>query len=244
MMSSALKRHNENRKAKVMSSIEKTLDETMAAFRPQTRRHGDVPNLSSIPRKPEPLGMELNVIVRAVTGIAVWLELQREKCPMREAEFARESGATAGCTLRGCRDAKRFSPDANDENASDDDPHGVFFGDACFISVEVVCQGWRKFQICYAGVVKTAHSRFPKAWLEEAMTECPSGAHFACVAGKGHRRCQLDCCWMQMQLEKGNLIHLPPQCRLCRMHRVLWSKMEGREEQHANKAGAETIRHN
>jgi hypothetical protein len=81
MMSSAFKQHNENRKAKVMSSIEKTLDETMAAFWPQTRNCGDVPNLSSIPLKPEPLGMELNVIVRAVTGIAVWLELQRGKCP-------------------------------------------------------------------------------------------------------------------------------------------------------------------
>jgi hypothetical protein len=72
MMSSAFKQCNKNRKAKVMSSIEKTLDKTMAAFRPQTRKCGDVPNLSSIPRKPEPLGMELKVIVCAVTGIAAW----------------------------------------------------------------------------------------------------------------------------------------------------------------------------
>jgi hypothetical protein len=131
MMSSAFAQHNENRKAAVMSSIEKTLDETMAAFRPQTRKCGDVPNLSSIPRKPEPLGMDFKVVVCAVTGIVVWLELQRGKSPMRELEFARESGATAGCTLRGCRDAKRFSPDADDESACDDDPHEVFFGDAC-----------------------------------------------------------------------------------------------------------------
>jgi hypothetical protein len=121
--------------------------------------------------------MEFKVVVCAVAGIVVWLELQRGKSPMRELEFARESGVTAGCTLRGCRDAKRFSPDANDDSTSDDDPHKVFFGDAWFSSVEVVCQGWRNFQIRHAGVVKTAHSCFPKAWLEEAMKEHPSGAH-------------------------------------------------------------------
>ena len=76
---------------------------------------------------------------------------------------------------------------ADDDNASDhDEPQEVFFGDAWFSSVEVVCQGWRKFQICYAGVVKTAHSPFPKAWLEEAMTGHPSGAHL--VLGEGPPR--------------------------------------------------------
>jgi hypothetical protein len=57
--------------------------------------------------------------------------------------------------------------------------HKVFFGDGWFSSIEVVCQGWRKFQICCAGVVKTAHSHVLKAWLAEAMTEHPSGAHLA-----------------------------------------------------------------
>jgi hypothetical protein len=97
LMSSAFKQCDKNRKAEVMSSIEKTLDNAMAAFWPQTWKCGNVPNLSSVPWKPEPLGMELKVIVHAVTGVVVWFERQRGKCPMREAEFARESGATAGC---------------------------------------------------------------------------------------------------------------------------------------------------
>lgn len=74
--------------------------------------------------------MELKVIVCAVTGNVVWLELQHGKCPMTEAEFARESGVMGGCTLTGCRDANKFLPNANDENDSDDHhPYKVFFGD-------------------------------------------------------------------------------------------------------------------
>jgi hypothetical protein len=71
------KEFNENRRRTVMSSHEKVLDELMSAFRPQTRKNGDLLNLSFIPRKPEPLGAESKAICCAVTAMMVWIELQR-----------------------------------------------------------------------------------------------------------------------------------------------------------------------
>ena len=132
----------------------------MSAFRPQTRKYGDLPNLSSIPRKPEPLGMEFKVIVCAVTGIVVWLELQRGKYPMREAEFARESGVTAACTLRGCRDAKRLLL-TEDNVANDEDPNEIF-------SV--------KFPVCYQFNIMVQSPLYNKVFLMiiESLVACLS----------------------------------------------------------------------
>ena len=173
---------NENRCRTVMSSFEKVLDELMSAFRPQTRKNGDLPNLSWIPRKPEPLGTEFKAICCAVTGMMVWIELQRGRYPMWEQEFARASGVTAACTMRGARDSKRYIPfggddDDYDDDDDEDDPNEVFFGDSWFSSVETTCQLWNLFKCRYGGILKTNYSRFPKTWIENKMKEWPAGAH-------------------------------------------------------------------
>ena len=49
---------NENRRRVVQAPNIKVLDETMSAWRPQTRKSGNLPSLSFILRKPEPLGTE------------------------------------------------------------------------------------------------------------------------------------------------------------------------------------------
>jgi len=49
---------NENRRRVVQAPGIKVLDETMSAWRPQTRKSGNLPSLSFILRKPEPLGTE------------------------------------------------------------------------------------------------------------------------------------------------------------------------------------------
>jgi hypothetical protein len=165
------KQFNENRKNKVMSSFEKVLDELMSAFRPQTRKTGDLPNLSFIPRKPEPLGAEFKCICCAITGIMIWIELQRGKDGMRAAEYSAASGVTAACTMRGARDSKYCVGD------DEDDTNEMFFGDSWFSSVETVCQLWNRFKCHYGGILKTNHSRFPKAWIEETMKDWPAGSH-------------------------------------------------------------------
>ena len=50
---------NENRRRVVQAPNIKVLDETMSAFRPQTRKFGNLPSISFILRKPENLGTEL-----------------------------------------------------------------------------------------------------------------------------------------------------------------------------------------
>jgi hypothetical protein len=163
---------NENRSRTVMASCEKVLDELMSAFRPQTRKNGDLPNLSFIPRKPEPLGAEFKAICCAASAMMIWIELQRGREPMRASDYAATSGVTAACTMRGARASKRYVGD--DEDA---DPNEVFFGDSWFSSVETVCQLWNRFKCRYGGILKTNHSRFPKAWIERTMKEWPAGSH-------------------------------------------------------------------
>ena len=53
---------NENRKRTIMSPNTKVLDETMSAFAPQKTPTGNLPHLSHIPRKPEPLGTEFKTV--------------------------------------------------------------------------------------------------------------------------------------------------------------------------------------
>ena len=170
---------NENRRHTVISSFVKVLDELMSGFRPQTHKNGDLPtNLSFIPRKPGPLGAEFNAICCVVTAIMVWIELQHGREPMRAAEFATKSGVTAACRIRGARDSKRYvgvGVGVGDDD--EDDQNEVFFGDSWFSSVESTCQLWNRFKCCYAGILKTNHSQFPKAWIEKTMKDWPAGSH-------------------------------------------------------------------
>ena len=68
---------NQNRKRQVSASFMKTMDESMSAFRPQTRATGNLPHLSFILRKPENLGTEFKVVACPVTGIILYLEIQK-----------------------------------------------------------------------------------------------------------------------------------------------------------------------
>jgi hypothetical protein len=60
--------YNANRHSWIAASYQKTLDETMSAWRPQTSKTGGLPHLSFILRKPEPLGTEFKTIACSVTG--------------------------------------------------------------------------------------------------------------------------------------------------------------------------------
>ena len=54
-------------------------DESMSAFRPRTTKNGNLPHLSWIMRKPEPLGTEFKSVSEAVTGVMMALEITRSK---------------------------------------------------------------------------------------------------------------------------------------------------------------------
>ena len=56
----------------------------------RTTATGDLPNLSYVNRKPEPLGSEFKNIVDGLSGEMVWLELQEGKNRMATKEYQQE----------------------------------------------------------------------------------------------------------------------------------------------------------
>ena len=60
----------------IYSSNTAVLDESMSAFIPRTTKSGNLPNLSFIKRKPEPLGTEFKVAMDGLTGKSLSLETQ------------------------------------------------------------------------------------------------------------------------------------------------------------------------
>ena len=75
-------------------------DESMSAFRPRTSRFGNLPHLSCIDRKPEPLGTELKVTNTTKIGLGLYLEIQRGRDGMADSEFVSEMKKTAACCCR------------------------------------------------------------------------------------------------------------------------------------------------
>ena len=59
---------NANRKKVVQSPNKKVMDETMSAFFSDTRKTGNLPHLSYVMRKPEPLGTEFKTMAAADLG--------------------------------------------------------------------------------------------------------------------------------------------------------------------------------
>jgi Transposase IS4 len=79
--------YNNNRQQNVIASSTKVIDESMSAFRPQTTKTGNLPNLSYVERKPEDLGTEMKVVACSTMGLCLYLEIQEGKMAMREKEF-------------------------------------------------------------------------------------------------------------------------------------------------------------
>ena len=98
--SSAVKLFNDLRASYVMPSNNLCMDELMCAFRPRKTKTGGLPNITNIPRKPEPLGTEFKCMTCTATNVMLHLEVQRGKDGMKESRYHRELGATAACTVR------------------------------------------------------------------------------------------------------------------------------------------------
>ena len=166
-----IENYNSNRKKTVKASPIKVFDESMSAFRPRTSRFGNLPHLSSIDRKPEPLGTELKVTNTTIMGVGLYLEIQRGRDAMANAEFVNNMKKTAACC---CRMAKGTVSDEEQDGRGTVD---TYLGDSWFASVDTVVELKTRFNANFIGVIKTNHSRFPKKWLEETMKEWPPGSH-------------------------------------------------------------------
>ncbi len=105
-----------------------TVDESMCAFEPQSSCYGNLPNLSFIIRKPQPLGTELKNAADGGTGLMIHLEIQDGKDATHKKAFygiqvgaLGSIGATAACSFR-----------LMDGTCQD---NGLFIGDSWFGSV-------------------------------------------------------------------------------------------------------------
>ena len=139
-----------------------TADETMFAWRGQVGLY-DVtkcPHRSWVPRKPEPLGVELKTAGDALCGVMLRMEICEGKVPMAAKEYSAEWGATTACTLR------LFKPWFGSNR--------VCGADSWFAGVKTL-RGMGDNGLHFLGDVKTNSSLFPKAALA-AATDPESGS--------------------------------------------------------------------
>jgi len=146
-----------------------TVDESMSAYRPRSTKHGNLPSLSHIPRKPEPLGTEFKNLACCVTGIMMKLELQKKADVMHTKEHYRSYGATVACTLR-----------LSDGQGDEED--WTIFGDAWFGSLNTTKALMKRRvgksgKTYFTGIVKTAHKNYPKEFLRKKLEDRGAGTH-------------------------------------------------------------------
>lgn len=75
---------------------------------------------------------------------------------------------------------KPISPRQLDNTEISDFPYEArrrVFGDSWFASVKTTVQLWKKYGLLFVGVVKTAHAKYPKIFLEKTMKDWPAGSH-------------------------------------------------------------------
>jgi hypothetical protein len=128
----------------------------------------------------------LQVVCCAETGVMLYIEIQRGKDTMRKQKYSSLLGATAGCTLR-LAEGSAYCGQSNPERvtAKEKFKPNLFVCDAWFGSVVMAehmktlrwttTGEWKGHKVIAA--VKTNHSRFPKAELEEKMKDYPSGSY-------------------------------------------------------------------
>ena len=76
------------------SQFLKVGDESMSAIRFRTTAKGNLPHLSYIFRKPEPLGNEFKTVACSVTEALLFIEVQRGKEGMKDSCYQKELGST------------------------------------------------------------------------------------------------------------------------------------------------------
>ena len=163
---------NENRRRTVASSRVKILDEAMSAYRPQTRKTGNLPNISFVLRKPEPLGTELKTVAsKGMNGPMVYAEVQEGKEGMKHKSYFLPYGTTTACVLRlveGTRD-----------NGQQPDPElrNLFLGDSWFASLKTAVAVFEEMDSEFVGPIKNGHKHFPRNYLETTMKDWPPGTH-------------------------------------------------------------------
>ena len=95
-----IKDFNRNRRRLIKPGNILVYDESIIPFRPQTRSTGNIPHLSYIPDKPAELGPEMKVLMCALIGCKMMIELMEGKMGMSTKRHSRQLGVTVALCLR------------------------------------------------------------------------------------------------------------------------------------------------
>ena len=165
----AVENFNTIRKHDIITSERRVLDESMSAYRPRTTKLGGLPNISYILRKPEPLGTEFKTSVCPRLNIMTYMEICEGKYHMRTKPFQKELGGTTACAVRMAQGTCQTSIDQRVEVVSGDS----WFGSVkSIVNIQKHCIHQKESFFS----VKTAHSLFPKSFIEDVLKEEPGGA--------------------------------------------------------------------
>jgi hypothetical protein len=129
-----------------------TIDESMVAW-----RGIDLPHLSFVPRKPEPLGVEIKTLACFTSRILIQMEFAEGKEVMCTKEYERAYGHTTATTLR------LSTPWANTDR--------VIAGDSWFASFKCAVALMQELGLYFLGVVKTNTAGFPNSALDRCSKE-------------------------------------------------------------------------
>jgi hypothetical protein len=128
-------------------------------------------------RKPVPVGLEMKASACAASKIIVQLELQEGQQAMGKLPFVNEFGRSTASVMRLTRPFMNTTRDASMPL-----PAATYkvYADSAFASVHTAAS-LREHGLHFAGVVKTAHKNYPRAFLQSALEgdECKAGAHVA-----------------------------------------------------------------
>ena len=184
MISAGLDEQRRNRQRTIAFSIVKVLDEIMSAFAPQATKTGNLPHLSYILRKPEPLGTEFKCALCCTLLVFLYLDL----CRRKNDEYGESRKYSTQTKMKTAQVSLTLMEKSKVIRASDDkytNPHAspdVYLGDSWFTSVELAVLTQKIHNSHYVGVLKTNSGRSPKAFIESKMSQWPGGSYLNLMA--------------------------------------------------------------
>ena len=140
-------------------------DESMSVWKGKDQRHGDTgcPHVTKIIRKPKGVGMEIKNLACCDSTIMVALEIVAPKAEMATREYARTYGSGTSLLLRL---SKKWAGSGR-----------IVVADSAFASVKTAVALKEHNGLFFMGLVKTAHKKFPKKFLQEVPIALRGGHH-------------------------------------------------------------------
>ena len=143
----------------------------MSVIRFRTTLKGDLPHLSYIFRKLEPLGTEFNTFAWSITGALIFLGIQRGKGQIKSSRYHLELGDTAACT-------KIFMGDKTGlgQRYLKESTKYFFIFNSWLLSKNSV-EAAASIGVDLIGMVKTNTKGFCKATVEGSTKDWPGGSY-------------------------------------------------------------------